>query len=158
MPLDVSCIQKYMRVPDESSAYLAFYVWDECPFIFKMELLIIKGWIFEKKMTFGSIKFCYDIEEVHSKCERLKIIVLHLKSCFIWYFLPNPLAILQICEIFRKSVTLHVTWTYKMPLSLKNVKGSEICPCAKFRFNYIFVARNIANKHFPWKKPAWPRP
>ena len=40
-----------------------------------------------------------------------------------------------------------------MSLSLKNVKDSEICPCAKFRFNYIFVARNIANKHFSLKKP-----
>ena len=41
----------------------------------------------------------------------------------------------------------------KCHLSLKNVKDGEICPCAKFRFNYIFVARNIANKHFSLKKP-----
>ena len=32
-----------MRVSDEASAYLAFYVWNECPFTFKMELLIIKS-------------------------------------------------------------------------------------------------------------------
>ena len=43
-----------------------------------------------------------------------------------------------------------------MPLSLKHVKDSEICPCAKFRFNYIFVARNIANKHFSLKKAPDP--
>ena len=43
-----------------------------------------------------------------------------------------------------------------MPLSLKNVKDSEICPRAKFRFNYIFVARNIANKHFSLKKAPDP--
>ena len=43
-----------------------------------------------------------------------------------------------------------------MPLLLKNVKDSEICPCAKFRFNYIFVARNIANKHFSLKKAPDP--
>ena len=36
-----------------------------------------------KKVTFGSIKFCYGIKEVHSKREGLEIIVLHLKSCFI---------------------------------------------------------------------------
>ena len=72
-----------MRVSDEVAAYLAFYVWNECPFIFKMELLIIKGWIFEEKGTFGSIQFCYDIEEVQSKREGLEIIVLHVKSCFI---------------------------------------------------------------------------
>ena len=44
----------------------------------------------------------------------------------------------------------------KMPLSLKNVKDSEICPRAKFRFNYIFVSRNIANKHFSLKKAPDP--
>ena len=147
-----------MHVSDEASAYLAFYVWNECPYIFKMELLIIKGWIFEKKVTFSSRKFCYDMEEVHSKRERLEKIVLHLKSCFIWCFLPNLLAILQICEIFRKSVTWHDTRPHKMPLSLKNVKDSEICPCAKFRFNYILVARNFASKHFSLKKSPWPRP
>ena len=38
----------------------------------------------------------------------------------------------------------------------KNVKDSEICPCAKFRFKYIFVARNIANKHFSLKKAPDP--
>ena len=43
-----------------------------------------------------------------------------------------------------------------MPLSLKDVKHSEICPCAKFRFTYIFVARNIANKHFFLKKAPDP--
>ena len=43
-----------------------------------------------------------------------------------------------------------------MPLSLKTVKYSEICPCAKFRFNYIFVGRNIANKHFSLKKAPDP--
>ena len=44
-----------------------------------------------------------------------------------------------------------------MPLSLKkNVKDSEICPCAKFRFNFIFVARNIANQHFSLKKAPDP--
>ena len=125
-------------------------------FFFKMELLIIKGWIFEKKVTFESIKFCYNIGEVHSKRERLEIIVLHLKSRFIWCSLLNPSAILQICDIFMKSVTWHVTWPYKMLLSLKNVKDSESCPCAKFRFNYVFVARNIANKHFSLKKAPDP--
>ena len=62
-------------------------------------------------MTFGSIKFCYDVEEVHSKRERLEIIVLHLKSCFICCFLLNPLAILQICESFQEKchLTCHAT-------------------------------------------------
>ena len=120
-----------------------------------MELWIIKSWIFEKKVTFGTIKFCDDIE-VHSKREGMEIMGLHLKSCFIWCFLLNPLAILQICDIFRKSVTWHVTWAYKMPLSLKNVKDGEICSCAKFRFNVIIVARNIANKHFSLKKAPDP--
>ena len=39
-----------------------------------------------------------------------------------------------------------------MALSLKNVKDGEISLCAKFRFNVIIVARNIANKHFSLKK------
>ena len=43
MPLDLSCTENVMRVSDEALAYLAFYVWNECPLIFKMELLIIKG-------------------------------------------------------------------------------------------------------------------
>ena len=34
----------------------------------------------------------------------------------------------------------------------KNVKDGENCPCAKFRFNFIIVARNVANKHFSLKK------
>ena len=33
--------------------------------------------------------------------------------------------------------------------SLKNVKDGEVFPCAKFRFNFTIVARNIANRHFP---------
>ena len=51
-----------MRVSDEASAYLAFYVWKECPFIFKTQLLIIKSCIFKKNVTFGPIKFFYDIQ------------------------------------------------------------------------------------------------
>ena len=39
-----------------------------------------------------------------------------------------------------------------MLLSLKNVKDGEICLCARYRFNFIIVARNIANKHFSLKK------
>ena len=52
--------------------YLVFYVWNECPLIFKMELVVIK------EVAFGSIKYCYDIEEVHSKREGLEIMALHL--------------------------------------------------------------------------------
>ena len=40
-------------------------------------------------------------------------------------------------------MTCHVT--------IQNAIVTEICPCAKFRFNYIFVARNIAKKHFSLK-------
>ena len=36
----------------------------------------------------------------------------------------------------------------KSLLSVKNIKGGEICPYAKFRFNFIIVARNITDKHF----------
>ena len=43
-----------------------------------------------------------------------------------------------------------------MALSLKNVEDSEICLCAKFRFNVIIVARNIAKKHFSLKKAPDP--
>ena len=39
---------------------------------------------------------------------------------------------------------------------LKNVKDSEICPCAKFRFNFIIIARNIANTNFSLKKALDP--
>ena len=53
-------------------------------------------------MTFGLMKFCYEIEEAHSKGEGLEIMHLNLKSCFIWCFLLNPLAILEIYAIFRK--------------------------------------------------------
>ena len=52
-------------------------------------------------------------------------------------------------------VTCHVT-IQKCHCHLQNVKDSEICPCAKFRFYYIFVARNIANKHFSLKKAPDP--
>ena len=97
-------------------------------------------------MTFGSTKFCYDTEDIHSKRERLEIIVLHLK----------PVLFDVSCEIrwqFFKYVKFSGKMSsYKIPLSLKNVKESEICPCVKFRFNYIFVVRNIANKHFSLKK------
>ena len=41
-------------------------------------------------------------------------------------------------------------------MSLKNVKGDEIYPCAKFRVNFINSARNIANKPFSLKKVAGP--
>ena len=43
-----------------------------------------------------------------------------------------------------------------MPLSLKHVKDGEICPCAKFCFNFIVVTRNIANKQFSLKKALDP--
>ena len=72
-----------MRVSDEGLTYLAFYLWNECPFIFQMDLLIIKCSISVKKVTFGLIKFCYEIEEVHSKRENLEIMHQRLKSCFI---------------------------------------------------------------------------
>ena len=40
-------------------------------------------------MTFGSIEFCYDLEEVHSKRERLEIIVL-LTSEKLFYLMFPP--------------------------------------------------------------------
>ena len=43
-----------------------------------------------------------------------------------------------------------------MPLWLENVKDGEICLCAKFRFNVIIVARNIADKKFSLKKAPDP--
>ena len=72
-----------MRVSDEGLGYLAFYVWNECPFIVQMDLLIIKYLISAKKVTFGLIKFCYEMEEVHSKRESLEIMHQRPKSCFI---------------------------------------------------------------------------
>ena len=51
-------------------------------------------------------------------------------------------------------MTYHVT--IQNAISLKNVKGGEICPCAKFRFNVIIVARNNANKYFSLKKAPDP--
>ena len=54
-------------------------------------------------MTFGPMKFCYDIGEVHSKREGLEITHLHLKSCFIFMFSAiDSLPVLQICAIFGK--------------------------------------------------------
>ena len=41
---------------------------------------------------------------------------------------------------------------HEMSLSLKNVKDGEIYPCAKFRFNFVIVVRNIAKQHFSLKK------
>ena len=38
-----------MRVSDEGLTYLAFYVWNECPFVVQMDLLIIKRSISAKK-------------------------------------------------------------------------------------------------------------
>ena len=37
----------------------------------------------KKKGTFGSMKFCYEIDEVHSKRESVEIMHLQLKNCFI---------------------------------------------------------------------------
>ena len=66
MLLDFSCIKRSRRVSDEGLTYLTFYVWNECPFIFQMDLL---------KSDVGLIKFCYEIKEVHSKREGLEIII-----------------------------------------------------------------------------------
>ena len=64
MPLDFSCIEKEMCVSNEGLTCLAFYVWNECPFIFQMNLLIIKSWILEEKVTFGLVKFCLAIPQI----------------------------------------------------------------------------------------------
>ena len=62
------------------------------------------------------------------------------------------MAILQICDNFRKSVT----GPYKKPLLLKNVREVKSDPCAKFCLNVIIVATNIASKHFSLKKAPGP--
>ena len=55
------------------------------------------------------------------------------------------LAIPQIFAIFRKIVTR----PQELPSSFKD---GEICPCALFHFNFIIVAKSIANKHSPLNK------
>lgn len=63
--------------------HLALCVWNECPFILQVDLLIIKSLIFEKKSDLCSHKILLGIEEVYSKRVRLELINLHLKNCFI---------------------------------------------------------------------------
>ena len=111
---------------------------------------MIKSQILLKKTAFCPIKIFYEKRDGHSKRERKKIIVLHLKRVFLQDDITKkPPPISQIMAFFsaKRDVTYHMTrQKYQFYFKMFRTLKTELC--AKSGSTAMITFRNIANKLF----------